>query len=100
LHINSHTPKDKFLIPTTFSIPEGSGMRLARAIYPSGEEFTLPLGSGEKLNVYTGEFAIQASMVAAAGDHLVKGQLRYQACGQSSCMPPKTITVAIDVVGK
>ena len=25
LHINSHTPKDEFLIPTVFSIPEGAG---------------------------------------------------------------------------
>ncbi len=28
LHINSHTPSDDFLIPTTFSIPDGAGVRL------------------------------------------------------------------------
>ena len=36
LHINSHTPKDEFLIPTTFSIPDGSGVRLDKATYPAG----------------------------------------------------------------
>jgi hypothetical protein len=100
LHINSHAPRDKFLIPTTFSIPEGTSVRLQGADYPTGTDFTPPLDPGEKLNVYAGEFAIQARMVAAAGDHLVEGQLRYQACDQSACMPPKTITVAIDVMGK
>src|ERR1039457_4115039 len=28
LHINSHAPREAFLIPTVLSIPEGSGVRL------------------------------------------------------------------------
>ena len=36
LHINSHTPIDEFLIPTTFSIPDGMGVRLDAATYPAG----------------------------------------------------------------
>ena len=71
LHINSHTPSDEFLIPTTFSIPDGLGVRLDSAAYPAG-----------------------------TGNHLAQGKLRYQACDQNQCMPPKTITVAIDVIGK
>ena len=31
LHINSHTPREEYLIPTVFSIPESSGVRLASA---------------------------------------------------------------------
>ena len=38
LHINSHTPKDEYLIPTTFSIPDGAGVRLENAAYPEGED--------------------------------------------------------------
>jgi hypothetical protein len=79
LHINSHTPKDEFLIPTTFSIPDGVGVRLEKATYPAGEEFTLPLDPGTKLS---------------------EANLRYQACDKNACMPPKTIPVAIDVIGK
>jgi len=100
LHINSHAPKEEYLIPTTFSIPEWTGVRLEQANYPAGVDFTLPLDPKEKLNVYTGEFTIQARIVAAAGDHLVEAKLRYQACDESACMPPKTITVPIDVIGK
>lgn len=100
LHINSHAPKDEGLIPTAFSIPEGSGVRLESAAYPAGTEFVLPLDPKHPLSVYTGEFVIQSRLVAERGDHLVQAKLRYQACDQSQCMPPKTITVTVDVVGK
>ena len=100
LHINSHAPKDKFLIPTTFTVPAGAGVRLDGAEYPSGEDFALPADPKTRLNVYTGEFTIEARLTATPGDHLVQGNLRYQACDNAQCMPPKTITVAIDVVGK
>jgi len=100
LHINSHTPREAELIPTTLSIPEGSGVRLDRATYPPGADFTLPLDPTTKLSVYTGEFIIQARIVATTGNHLVEARLRYQACDNNACMPPKTITVAIDIIGK
>jgi DsbC/DsbD-like thiol-disulfide interchange protein len=100
LHINSHAPKDEFLIPTVLSIPESSGVRLESATYPAGTEFALPVEPGTKLIVYTGEFAIQTRIVAQAGDHMVEAKLRYQACDDNACLPPKTITVPIDVVGK
>ena len=100
LHINSHSPKDEFLIPTTLSLPAGSGVALDSATYPAGVDFTLPADPKMKLSVYSGEFAIQARLTAQPGDHLVQAKLRYQACDQTQCMPPRTITVPIDVIGK
>jgi hypothetical protein len=100
LHINSHTPKEEFLIPTSFSIPDGLGVRLETASYPAGKEFSLPADPGNKLIVYTDDFVIQARIVAAPGNHLVEAKLRFQACDKEVCLPPKTIPVAIDVIGK
>jgi hypothetical protein len=105
LHINSHTPSDKFLIPTDFSIPEGvgpdgMGVRLGAATYPHGTVISLAFDPSTKLSVYTGEFAIEARIVATPGNHLVQGKLHYQACDQNECLPPKTIDVPINVVGK
>ena len=100
LHINSHAPREDFLIPTVFSIPEGAGARLVGASYPAGADFTLPLDPKNKLRVYTGEFVIQARIIAEPGNHLVEAKLRFQACDKNQCMPPKTIPVAIDVIGK
>ena len=100
LHINSHTPKDSFLIPTTLSVPEGAGVRLESASYPEGRDYTLPADPKTRLSVFSGEFAIEAKLTATPGDHLVEAKLRYQACDETQCMPPRTITVPIDVVGK
>jgi len=100
LHINSHNPTDKLLIPTTLSIPDSSGVRLESASYPAGADYVLPADPKTKLNVYSGEFTIDVRLIATAGDHLVEARLRYQACDQTQCMPPKTITVPIDVVAK
>lgn len=100
LHINSHTPKDEYLIPTTFSIPDGLGVKLEEVSYPTGTEFTLPADPATKLSVYTDEFVIQARIVAEAGNHLVEAKLHFQACDKNVCLPPKTIPVAIDVIGK
>jgi Thiol:disulfide interchange protein DsbD, N-terminal len=100
LHINSHTPSQDYLIPTTFSIPAASGTRLVSANYPPGSEITLPMDPKTPLSVYTGEFTIAARIVAQKGNHLVEAQLHYQACNQSQCLPPKTIPVAIDVIAK
>lgn len=100
LHINSHTPSDDYLIPTSFSIPDSAGVKLETANYPVGTTISLPIDPKTKLSVYTGEFVIQARIVATAGNHLVQGKLHYQACNESQCMPPKTIPVAIDVIGK
>ena len=98
-HINSHTPRQDYLIPTTFSIPDGAGVRLDKAVYQAGTDLTLPADPKTKLSVYTGEFTIETRIVAEAGNHLVEAKLRYQACDRSQCLPPKTITVPIDVIG-
>ena len=100
LHINSHAPSEDYLIPTIFSIPDGAGVRLDAAAYPAGTTITLPADPTTKLSVYTGEFVIQARIVATPGNHLVQAKLRYQACDNNACMPPKTITVPIDVIAK
>jgi hypothetical protein len=100
LHINSHTPRADFLIPTVFSVPETSGVKLANATYPAGTDFALPSDPDQKLSVYTGEFTIQTKIVSTPGNHLVEAKLRYQACDQTQCLPPKTISVPVDVIGK
>ena len=74
LHINSHTPSDDFLIPTEFSIPDGSGVRLDSATYPAGTVIALPIDPTTKLSVYTGEFIIQARHCGHGGQPPGAGQ--------------------------
>ena len=100
MHINSHMPHDDFLIPTTFSVPAGQGVLLESASYPPGSDISLPSAPKMKINVYTGDFKVETRMVAAAGNHLVKGVLHFQACNETQCLPPQTITAAMDVVAR
>lgn len=100
MHINSHTPHDDFLIPTTFSIPSGEGVKMESTNYPAGTDITLPSSPGMKLNVYSGDFIVETHVVAARGNHLVKGKLHFQACNMSQCLPPETITAAVDVIAR
>jgi hypothetical protein len=101
LHINSHTPTADELIPTTFTIPGGARVQLISVAYPPGADYTLPLDPAMKLSVYSGEFTIETHLRAvAAGNHLLEASLRYQACDNNACMPPKTIPVVIDVIGQ
>jgi hypothetical protein len=100
MHINSHTPKDEFLIPTTLEFPEGMGVKLEKAEYPEGGEFALANDPGNKVSVYTRDFEIEAHIQAEKGNHLVEAKLHYQACNNTQCLPPRTATVAVDVIGK
>ena len=100
MHINSHAPKEEFLIPTTLEFPDGAGVKLERAEYPAGGEYGFASDPGNKLSVYVGEFTIAARIRAEKGNHLVEAKLHYQACNNAQCFPPRTAMVAVDVIGK
>jgi hypothetical protein len=100
LHVNSHTPRSEELIPTTLKFPEDAGVQLTKADFPPGIDFAFPIDPKEKLSVYTGEFIVHTELVAAKGEHLVQATLHYQACNNDTCMPPHSITAAIDVIAK
>lgn len=100
LHINSHTPTSKTFIRTELILPADPSAKLSSIDFPAGVQYALPAFPQDKLSVYTGEFAVQAKLTAARGDHMLQAKLRYQACATNSCYPPRTIPVAINVIGK
>lgn len=100
LHVNSHTPRQKGLIPTNLAIGEPSGVKVTGVDFPTGSEFAFPADPATKLSIYSGEFVLKMHLVAQPGNHLIQGVLRYQACDNSTCFPPRTVPVPIDVVAK
>ncbi len=99
-HINSHTPKDELLIPTVLKLDAGSGVKVEGEQYPKGSTFRLPLGSGETLDVYQGEFRVKVRLMASKGASTLTGELHYQACDNASCFPPRTLRVMVAVAGE
>jgi hypothetical protein len=98
-HINSHTPKDELLIPTVLRIDAGA-VRESHEVYPLGSAYRLAVGAGETLDVYQGEFRIGLQVVVPRGMSTMEGMLRYQACDNASCFPPRTLAVKIAITGR
>ena len=100
-HINSHTPNSPLLIPTVLKLEPATPVTLGDVKYPAGQNMSFAFSGDEKLNVYSGDFAIDAFVKApanaATGNYPVKGTLRFQACDHSACYPPRTIPVEFQV---
>jgi hypothetical protein len=97
-HINSHTPMDDLLIPTTLKLVPGM-VKVVGTEYPKGEIIKLT-GNGEGLDVYQGEFKVKLRMVAPRGFSTMTGTVRYQACDNEACFPPKTLAMRLAVTAK
>jgi hypothetical protein len=100
LHINSHAPTDKTLIPTRLAVVEVQGLNVTAVDFPAGTQYAPQFAPREKLSVYAGEFVLHAHVTAQPGEHQLEGGLRYQACDANACLPPHTIPVSVTVVAQ
>jgi hypothetical protein len=74
---------------------------IGRISYPDGKDMSFPFAPDEPLNVYTGDFAVELSVhplhTVVPGKYAMHGQLKYQACDNAACYPPKTLPVDFQV---
>jgi hypothetical protein len=100
-HVNSNTPKDEFLIPTGLKMDPPTDIVLGKIDYPDGKDVSFPFSPDTKLNVYSGDFAITLMVhpltSVVPGKYAMRGVLRYQACDNAQCFPPKTLPINFDV---
>jgi hypothetical protein len=100
-HINSNTPKSEFLIPTALKLDPPTDIVIGKVTYPEGTDMSFPFAPDEKLNVYTGDFAVNVKVrpleSVVVGKYAMRGQLKYQACDNAACYPPKLLPVNFDV---
>ncbi|HET7873653.1 MAG TPA: protein-disulfide reductase DsbD domain-containing protein, partial [Terriglobales bacterium] len=100
-HINSNRPTAEELIPTVmhFSLP--GDVVIGRVVYPPGQLTSFPFNPNEKLSVYSGDVLIKARVVApesaATGKYTIHAELKYQACDNNACYPPKKLPLVFDV---
>lgn len=100
MHINSHTPKEKWLIATRLLVTASPDIKVERVEFPAGEDYALAAMPSTKLSVYTGDFVVRAYVAARPGQHVLQGMLHYQACDTNSCYPPRNAPIAVDVIAK
>jgi thiol:disulfide interchange protein len=98
-HVNAHQPLEEFLIPTELSFPGDAPFTVGRVVYPEHKLFTFAF-SPDPLAVYEERFALGVELTLAddlpPGSRRVEASLRYQACNDKQCAPPKTIAVPLD----
>lgn len=100
-HVNSNTPKSEFLIATALKMEVPTDIVLGKIAYPAGVDMTFPFSPDEKLSVYSGDFTISVGVhplhSVVPGKYVMHGVLRYQACDNAACYPPKTLPVSFEV---
>jgi hypothetical protein len=96
-HINSHTPKSDYLIPTQLMIVESPGLAAQKVDFPAGTDYAFSFDPKNKLDVYTGDITLVAHVQVTPGSHVLQGVLRYQACDRAACYPPKTLAVEVEL---
>lgn len=101
LHINSHSPHDKTLIPTSLITKAGKGVEVVSVRFPPGEAYSPAFAPNTKMSVYSGNFVVRLVIRAPErGSHILQSALRYQACDFNACRPPQTLPIAIAVQAK
>ncbi len=94
-HVNSNKPTEEYMIPLKLEWAAG-GLSSAGIQYPAAamEKYSF---SPAPMAVYTSDFTITCKFKAPAapGAGVVSGKLRYQACTNNMCLPPKTVTVRL-----
>lgn len=97
-HVNSDKPADEYLIPLRLTWKSTGALQAGAITYPK-PTFEKYEFSEKPLSVFTGAFDVVANFKVApnapAGPGAAVGQLRYQACNDRACFPPKTIEVVI-----
>jgi hypothetical protein len=96
-HINSNEPAEEYLIPTVLSwtagplVPKG-------VTYPKAEAVKYEF-SAKPLLVWSGTITVASRFAVPAdaplGAARLAGKLRYQACNDKACFPPRTLEVSV-----
>ena len=92
LHANSNRPGSEYAIPTTVRA-SASGVKIGPISYPRGRNRKFEF-SANTINVYDGRtsFSFNVTVPASyrAGSVRVNVTVRYQACTNEVCYPPKS----------
>ena len=99
-HINSNTPNDEFLIPTSFDLLSEKNFEITKIKYPDPLILRLSF-SDQPVSVFEGEFFLGAIIDIPEnlelGNHQIPVELYYQACNDQTCEPPQTVKSTLEI---
>lgn len=96
-HVNSNKPAEDFLIPLRLTWEKGV-LEVGEVVFPKALSKTFAF-SEKPLSVYEGAFDVRTRFRVPAGAPsglgMMTGKLRYQACNDRECFPPKTVEIRV-----
>ena len=97
-HVNAHDPDRPYLIPTELQVDTPPAARVEEIHYPETVIRALAFSGSTPLRLYQGAFTIGVRLDGNAVGN-VHGRLRYQACNDERCLPPRVLTVTLTLSG-
>jgi thiol:disulfide interchange protein DsbD len=99
-HVNSHTPKEDFLIPTEVRLKPAPGLVFSAVTYPKHKETKFSF-SDQPLAVYEGRavFLVPGTVdaKAAPGPRTLTAVISYQPCNDNQCLPPTELMASLTI---
>lgn len=100
-HINSNKPNESYLIPTVVELTVPEGIATEPLNYPPADAHTFAFAPDKTLLVYSGKVGIAGALSVPAdfaGDSFrVEAAIDYQACNDTTCLPPASTTASLVV---
>ncbi len=98
-HVSSNTPTEDYMIPLSLTWSP-SPLEVQKILYPKPQSVSYSF-SPKPVSVYTADFEIVTRFAVPAkaplGMSMGAGKLRYQACNNTMCFPPKTVEVRLPI---
>jgi len=98
-HMNSNKPSESYLIATTLAAQAPAGIQILDTHYPEGKDEKFSFSPDKPLNVYTGTVVLRLRLTAKPDAPLgavdLPLTLRYQACNDTTCLPPVKLPVNV-----
>lgn len=99
LHVNSNRPSSPYAIATSARVTATGGARAGAVAYPRGKNRKFQF-SEESINVYEGQVTFKFPVRVPANFRgptvSVRATIRYQACTDEVCYPPRSKTITIN----
>ena len=100
-HIYSLTQKPGGPIPMSITVPAGEPFVLARAIKGPKPEIQSDATLDVPIELYSGtaEFPVALKLTVTGAGAVLEGRIttRYQVCSDTTCLPPRNITLPVRV---
>ena len=98
-HVQSNMPTEDYLIP--LKVTWNPGPLTAGAVAYPKPKFEKYVFDEKPLSVFTEDFVVStrftASPSATAGPATATGKVRYQACTDKMCLPPRNVELTVKV---